>query len=68
MVYFFGFLGFCAGFYAGLMAIKPLVRGKTNMELKTDKNLAKKYGWIAWIFALLGCAIGIYVYQIFYLK
>ncbi|MCB9963639.1 MAG: hypothetical protein H6855_01210 [Rhodospirillales bacterium] len=67
MVYLFGFFGFCAGFYAGLMMLKPLLRGKSNLALKTDRSLALKYGWIVWIVALLGCALGIYGYDAFLL-
>lgn len=66
MTYVFGFVGFCVGFYAGLMMLKPAMRRYSNQELMTDKQLAKKVGWIPWVIALLGMALGIYAFDILY--
>lgn len=66
MIYIFGFVGFCFGFYAGLMIIKARLRDKSKEELVTDKTLHKKYGWIVWVTALFGCWLGTQVYPIFF--
>jgi hypothetical protein len=65
MVYLLGFFGFCAGFYAGLMMLKPALRRYSNRDLVSDKALARKVGWIPWAMALLGLALGIYGYDWF---
>jgi len=66
MTYLFGFAGFCAGFYAGLMMLKPAMRRYSNRQLMTDKQLAKKVGWIPWVVAFIGMGLGIYAFDILY--
>ena len=60
MIYFSAFLGFVAGFYAGLMILKSRLRGVSNDELQNNKSLWWKYGWIVWVTAFLGLFFGIY--------
>ena len=68
MVYLMGTIGFLAGFYAGLMILRALLRGKTNDELKTNKSLWWKYGWIVWITAFFGIWAGIETYRILWVE
>lgn len=63
MLYLFGFLGFCAGFYAGLQMLKPALKRYSNQDLRTNKELARKVGWIPWAMALFGLGLGYFGYD-----
>jgi len=66
MIYVIGTVGFLFGFYAGLMILRVLLRGKTNAELTTDKSLWWKYGWVVWVTSFAGVWIGFQIYTILY--
>jgi hypothetical protein len=63
MLYLSGFFGFCVGFYAGLLILKGLLRGKSNAEITTDKSLWWKFGWIVWVMGFFGMWLGVQTYQ-----
>lgn len=67
MLYLFGAVGFLAGFYAGILMLKPALRKVSNQELRTDKSLAWKVGWIPWAMALLGLLLAYWGYTYIFL-
>jgi len=61
MVYIFVICGFLMGFGVGLGTLNVILRYKTKEEIQNDNSL-KKYGLIAWVFALLGGVISYWIY------
>ena len=52
------FIGGILGFVIGLIAVKIILRDKKPEELRTDKELKRKYGLLVWGTTLLGTLIG----------
>ena len=51
-------LGGIIGFIAGLIVINIILKDKKAEELRTDKELKRKYGLLVWGISLLGALIG----------
>ena len=68
MLYLFGAVGFIAGFYAGILMLKPALRRVSNKDLRTDKSLAWKVGWVPWVMALLGLGLAYLCYEYVFLS
>lgn len=64
----FGAVGFILGFYAGILMLKPSLRKYSNQELRTNKDLAKKVGWIPWLMAFVGLGVGYLGYEYIFLS
>ena len=63
MVYLFGVIGFVLGFGAGLFVINLYLRTYSKSELVKNKSLRWTYGLAVWIFAGLGAALGVWLYD-----
>lgn len=63
MVYLFGFIGLILGFGVGLGVINVFLRNYSRKELQTDKGLWWTYGLAVWIFAGLGCWLGLLIFD-----
>lgn len=63
MVYVFGAIGFVVGFAAGLFVINLYLRAYPTSELVKNKSLRWTYGLAVWIFAGLGTALGVWLYD-----
>lgn len=63
MVYIFGFFGFSIGFGFGLGIVNVFLRQYTVKELKNNKSLWWTYGLAVWVFAALGCWLGLVIFE-----
>lgn len=64
MVYIFAIVGLLAGFYAGLMLLKVLLKSYSRQDLMQDRKLWRKYGTLCWLVALAGMGLGILIFKI----
>ena len=43
--------------------LKPALKRYSNQDLRTNKELARKVGWIPWAMALFGLGLGYFGYD-----
>lgn len=63
MVYLFGFIGFVLGFAVGLGVVNVFLRSYSPKELRNNKSLWWTYGLAVWVFAGLGCWLGLVMFE-----
>jgi hypothetical protein len=63
MVYVCGIIGFILGFAAGLFVINMFLVHYSKVELVKNRSLRWTYGLAVWIFAGLGSALGVWLYE-----
>ena len=63
MVYIFGLFGFITGFAVGLGVINVMLRHYSGNEIQKDKSLRWTYGLAVWVFAGVGCWLGVLIYN-----
>jgi UDP-N-acetylmuramyl pentapeptide phosphotransferase/UDP-N-acetylglucosamine-1-phosphate transferase len=59
-------VGFLAGFIMGLMVINIMLKDKTKQELRTNKELQRKYGGLNWLIAIVVAVCGWYVFPMLF--
>lgn len=60
-----GTVGFVAGFVLGMAVIAGFTMQYSNEDLKENKKLHWKYGFIVWFFAIATSASSVYLYSEF---
>lgn len=63
MIYVFGIAGFILGFIGGMFVINVFLKHLSSRELVKDKSLRWTYGLAVWVFAAIGSAAGVWVYN-----
>ena len=67
MIYLVATAGLIAGFVAGLVILRVLLRDKSSEELRNDKNLRWRYGTLCWLIAFASAYAFVVVYQRYFL-
>lgn len=59
-------IGFFGGFALGLIVVRLALYGVSKEELRTNKDLHKKYGTFVWLFAIFGTILGFIIKEYFF--
>lgn len=67
MIYLVAITGLIAGFFAGLVILRMMLRDKSPHELKHDTSLRWRYGTLCWLIAFASAYAFVLVYQRYFL-
>lgn len=64
MVYVYGIVGFITGFVLGQALLMIWLKGYSNREIMTNRQIKYRYGLFNWGLAVLGAYVGIRFYDL----
>jgi uncharacterized membrane-anchored protein YhcB (DUF1043 family) len=67
MIYLVATAGLIAGFVAGLVILRVLLRNRSPEELRNNRSLRWRYGTLCWLIAFAGAYAFVVVYQRYFL-